>query len=40
MKIKIGIVIILNYMRINFYKVGNKNEYKLSLRKIKEGISY
>lgn len=37
MKTKTEIFIILNYMRTNSYKVGNKNECKLSLRKTIEG---
>lgn len=37
MKTKTEIVIILNYMRTNSYKVGNKNECKSSLGKTKEG---
>lgn len=40
MKTKTGVVIILNYMRTNSYKVGNKSEYKLSLRKTKAGTRY
>lgn len=37
---KTEIFIILNYMRTNSYKVGNKNECKLSLRKTIEGARY
>lgn len=40
MKTKTEIFIILNYMRTNSYKVGNKNECKLSLRKTIEGARY
>lgn len=40
MKTETEIFIILNYMRTNSYKVGNKNECKLSLRKTIEGARY